>query len=57
MKKIKKSKFDLEKFEVVKLRNLKSINGGLGDKVTDVPPPPTIDLTVLLGSSSNRCAD
>ncbi|MGH2665122.1 hypothetical protein [Flavobacterium sp.] len=53
MKKIKKTKFNLEKFEIAKLRNLKTIRGGDGQD----PDKPTIEITILLGGSTNRCAD
>lgn len=55
MKKPEKSKFNLEKFEIAKLRNLKTIRGG--DAFDPDKPPPTIDLTILIGGSTNRCAD
>jgi hypothetical protein len=48
----KEKKFTLEKFEVAKLKNMKKINGGIGD------PNPTNDLDItdiLRRLSSNVC--
>lgn len=56
MKKEKKSKFQLEKFNVAKLNNLKAIRGGQVN-----PEKETIDLTVILaggaGGSTNNCSE
>ncbi|MFN7775709.1 hypothetical protein [Flavobacterium sp.] len=48
----KKSKFSLDKFEVAKLKNSKTIHGGDG---TDNPD--TITNTMNLGNSGIRCKD
>ncbi len=50
MKEIKKSKFNLDKFEVAKLVNPKKINGGGGDD-----DPGTITNTVDVNNSGLRC--
>lgn len=56
--KVKITKFSLEKFEVARLSNMKSIKGGDGDTLvtgTDgdftssndcLPPPPTLNKTI-----------
>jgi hypothetical protein len=46
-------KFDLEKFEVAKLKNLKGINGGQNGDVTTIDDPKTITDTIGQANSKN----